>query len=153
MGVIIRNDMAYLAGILDGEGCFSLQLSGHTYRNTIQVSTTSRALRDWLHGQFSGGSSDVDATDSTEELFVWVLASKPKIAELLPHVIPLLIIKRLHASILLEFCQKFNVGKGGTYTEAQYADMHRYHQLLMLANSKGPGSNNIKNKLLKIAGG
>lgn len=145
---------AYTAGILDGEGCFSIQKSGGTYRTTIQVQMTSRAVPAWLHENFGGGHfSSRPATAQTEELFIWVLASKPKIVFMIPWLLPYLKVKNLPATILLEFCTKFNVGRGGTYSVDVCAEMDKYHQLMMLANSKGPGSNALKDRILKIAQG
>jgi len=149
----MSNDISYLAGILDGEGCFSIQKSGGTYRTTIQVGNNSTALVKWLHKSFGGSVSHRAATITEEHQDIWIMASKPAIAKLLPAVIPELIVRRLQASILLEFCQKFNVGRARQYTVEQYQEMAKYHQLLMLANSKGPGSNELKATILNVVGG
>lgn len=145
--------MAYAAGLIDGEGCFSIQKSGGTYRTTIQVAMTSRVTISWLHEQFGGHFGHTPATENCEEIYLWVLAAKPKIATLIPLLLGHLKAKVLPATILLEFCQKFNVTKGGRYTIEQYAEMEKYHRLMMLANSKGPGSNSIKDNIIKLATG
>lgn len=140
---------AYVAGLIDGEGCFSIQKANRTFRTTIQVSMTNRDVTTWLHEQFGGHLGHTPATGNCEELYLWVLASKPELAKLIPQLLTYLRVKRLPALIILEFCQKFNVGKGGTYTAEQYAEMELYHKVMMLANSKGPGSNDIKLRLVQ----
>lgn len=145
--------LAYTAGLLDGEGSFSIQKSSGTYRTTIQVSMTNREVVFWLYSQYGGHFSKRDATATTEELYLWVLASKPRIAELVPRLLPYLIVKKLSATILLEFCLKFNVGRAGRYTSQQYVEIDKYHQLIMLANSKGPNSNAVKDRILSLVQG
>lgn len=144
---------AYAAGLLDGDGCFSIQKSGGTYRTTIQIQMTSRQPVRWLYEQFGGHFGSRPATGNTEALYIWVLGAKPKIAAVIPQLLVYLQTKQLPAMILLEFCQRFNVTRTGRYTPEEYADMDRYHKLIMLANSKGPGSNEIKDNLMKIVGG
>src|SRR3990167_2092114 len=110
----MRSDISYLGGILDGEGCFSIQKSGGTYRTTIQVANNSVELIQWMHKTFGGSIMAAHKETTTCEAgMVWILASKPKIVQLLPTIIPELIVKRVQASILLDFCTKFNVGRSG----------------------------------------
>lgn len=144
---------AYLSGLLDGEGCFSIQKSGGSYRTTIQIQMTNRAVPKWAHETFGGMFGRREATGTTEENYIWILASKPVIARLIPNLLPYLKVKQLPAMILLEFCRKFNIGRGGDYSSTQYAEMALYHDLIMRANSKGPGSNNVKDKLFQVLTG
>lgn len=150
IGLSRREQMAYTAGLIDGEGCFSLQKSGGTYRTTIQVQMTNQNVTRWLHEQYGGHFGHTAPTGNCEEMYSWVLASKPKIAFLIPFILPYLRVKSVPATILLEFCQRFNIGKSGRYSPEQYAEMERYHQLMMLANSKGPGSNEVKAKIVRL---
>lgn len=54
-----ERDLAYLAGILDGEGCFSIGKSSKGYYNLrVDVVNTDRRLIEWLHVNFGGYTGD-----------------------------------------------------------------------------------------------
>lgn len=148
------HDLSYFAGIMDGEGTFSLGNTDGTYRTLISVSNNNKMLIDWIQSKFGGGTRIARASvENCEDQHVWFLASKPKIAQILHYLIPELIVKKVPASILHDFCRRFNIGRGKYYSPSQYQEMAKYHQLLLLANSKGPGSENAKTSLRVILGG
>jgi hypothetical protein len=87
-------DLAYLAGIVDGEGCVEVRfLSGRTARRTgldmrIVVGNTDRRLIDWLVETW-GGRVHVAARAGVRDMHVWTLMvrSNRELCEaLLPHL-------------------------------------------------------------------
>jgi len=56
-----NTDKAYLAGIIDGEGCISVagrksgSRRGRYLTPTLQVTNTRRELLDWLYERYGGG--------------------------------------------------------------------------------------------------
>lgn len=57
MTALAPTELAYLAGIIDGEGCVSLQVrKGRYVTPTIQITNTDRRLTDWLLDHIDGGS-------------------------------------------------------------------------------------------------
>lgn len=147
----MSTDIAYLAGILDGEGSFSVvHTRGSGYANVIQVTVTHKPLIDWLYQTFGGHTTSQPSIGNREATYYWRLAAKPAIRKLLPFVIPYLKVKFLQASILLDFCQRFNVGSGSSYSVEQLEEMDRYCRLSLLANSSGPGSNDLKARILSV---
>lgn len=56
MPVLSKTERAYLAGILDGEGCLSLggRLNARYITPTVQVTNTRYELLLWLHSRFGG---------------------------------------------------------------------------------------------------
>lgn len=46
-------DLAYAAGFLDGEGCFSISKSNH-WKASVSCSNTDREIVAWFHENFGG---------------------------------------------------------------------------------------------------
>lgn len=89
--------LAYLAGIIDGEGCISRQTSSRAW--TVAVSNTSPELESWLKGV--GGlfyypprraSFKLDGS-YTKQRFEWKVSRAWDVLELLVAVKPFLVIK------------------------------------------------------------
>lgn len=51
-----RNDISYLAGIIDGEGCISINHRKKTneYRLRISITSTDKILLDWVQERYGG---------------------------------------------------------------------------------------------------
>lgn len=48
-------ELAYMAGIIDGEGCISLYYNTkQQYACSLQVGSTSTELMSWIHERFPG---------------------------------------------------------------------------------------------------
>ena len=108
-----ESELAYLAGILDGEGCFTLAKgpNGHTFNSRVLVGNTDARLIHWLHDRFGGGVSVRPRLNQRQKpCWMWTLSS----AEIVPFinaVAPFLRLKREQALLLLEY--RTTIGKGG----------------------------------------
>src|SRR5271154_3474661 len=93
-------DLAYMAGIIDGEGCFFISkvpkkegdgyVSEH-YRGLLKIDNTEKILIDWLNAVFSGTSSAVVRCTSSRrferEVFSWV-ATGDRLLDLCEQILP-----------------------------------------------------------------
>lgn len=105
--------LAYLAGIIDGEGTITINSSMQHKRKTIQykprvvVSNTEKSLLNWLQEEFGGSvtfyTSPKKATH--RERYLWRVISLQHIKELLSGCLPFLIIKKEKAILLLQYIE------------------------------------------------
>jgi len=114
-------DLAYMAGIVDGEGCFYIGLipkkkgdgyvSTH-YRGLLKIDNTDHILIDWLNNTFSGTNSAATRSTSSRkferEVFSWI-ATGDRLLDLCEQILPYLTIKKKQCEIMIRFRK--------TYTE------------------------------------
>jgi len=100
-----RDERAYLAGILDGEGCIGMthkrpDFLPNCYAYYIQITNSDENLINWIQERFGGKARRARYT-------VWQIAwyGKEPIRNLLMQVEEFLIVKRVQAKAMLEFCQ------------------------------------------------
>ena len=99
---------AYLAGIIDGEGCLTVGAGKKetciNYNAIILVQNTSRKMIDWLQSKFGGQVYlSKKETEKTKAAWMWRITKKKDIEILLLAVLPYLIVKREQAKVLLNF--------------------------------------------------
>jgi hypothetical protein len=111
--------LAYLAGIIDGEGCIAIRKSKRTgtckstrYAAAVTVGNTSCHLIEQLVGTFGVGCVTYRYPTKTKRAcYLWSLPSRGA-REVLRAVQPYLIVKREQAAVLLEFIDNFDSFKG-----------------------------------------
>jgi len=94
-------DIAYFAGILDGEGCISLHHYNGTkgrYRKTVVVSNNCKELIYWIGSTFGGNVRLIH--HSTYVVEWW---SNEAIYDVLSLVKDYLIVKKRNAEIMLDY--------------------------------------------------
>lgn len=114
-------DLAYMAGIVDGEGCFYIGLipkksgDGYVnehYRGLLKISNTCKSLIDWLDETFSGTCSSIHRSTSskkyTRDVFDWI-ATGDRLLDICEQIHPYLLLKKRHCEIMINFRK--------TYTE------------------------------------
>lgn len=104
-------ELAYFAGILDGEGCLSITSGKRRSTSTaltrstqIYVGNTDPRIIEWIQARF-GGSIALRPTPHPERhkpLWRW-LCSGANIEPVLRAVLPYLIIKREQATVILAY--------------------------------------------------
>jgi hypothetical protein len=105
-------EMAYAAGILDGDGSFSLLLHRSTTKTTwrsfyhpcIQLSNAFKGMSEFLHEKF-GGSLRVKKPQLEHHkiLYVWSLRSRDGCTKMIEKVMPYLKLKMGQANLMLDF--------------------------------------------------
>jgi hypothetical protein len=116
-----QTDLAYMAGIVDGEGCFYIGLipkktgDGYInehYRGLMKIDNTCFDLIEWLDNIFSGTASAVTRTTSSRkferEVFSWI-ATGDRLLDVCEQILPYLVIKKRQCEIMINFRK--------TYTE------------------------------------
>jgi hypothetical protein len=105
--------LAYLAGIVDGEGCFYIGNikqgkygNGLQWHSMLKVTSCDECLILWLEDIF-GGSKDsryrwTSKKKFTRPVFNWQ-ATGDMLDYILPKIIPYLIIKKDHCKIMLQY--------------------------------------------------
>jgi hypothetical protein len=112
--------LAYLAGIIDGEGCLWIGKIGREwkrgyksiqYRGLLKVSTTDKILLDWLLNSFQGTESTSFKYQPKAELsrlvYEWIVTGD-RLADLCRQVFPYLVIKKESCEIMIKFRDTYN---------------------------------------------
>lgn len=107
-----RTDLAYIAGILDGEGSISIsqvkknhKSMGHTLR--ISVTNTNEWICQWLHFNF-GGTIRIRVKGigwGKKDIWEWSIASQ-KALSFLQLISPYIKLKRPQVDLALQFQKK-----------------------------------------------
>jgi hypothetical protein len=107
----LETQLAYLAGIMDGEGTFFIgNFSGNRkngdrhYQTTIKVSCTDKSLIDWLLNTFGGTYAFYEASKvskkSKRDVHIWACTGD-RLLHLCELMIPYLIIKKNQSEIMI----------------------------------------------------
>jgi len=116
-------DSAYLAGILDGEGCLTLSKqdsgNGENITPVIKVNMAAEEVIDELC-ELTGldKKKQINTPDNRKKQWVFKLYAHKEIIQLLEQVKQHMIEKEREAEILLEFCRKRKINN--SYTEEEY---------------------------------
>lgn len=112
--------LAYLAGIVDGEGCLTIykvapakynRFQNPQYRSTLKIANTNFALMDWLNKEFSNMNSghkqhlrSIFKKNSTHErwIYEWEVQGF-RLVDILTQIQPYLVLKRRQSEVLLAF--------------------------------------------------
>ena len=139
-------ELAYFAGIIDGEGCLSLtsgkrRPEGHavTRSTQIYVGNTDPRVIQWIHARF-GGSIALRPSPHPERhkpLWRW-LCSGANIEPVLRAVLPYLIIKREQATLILAYRQTMSmVGSNAFVTDETQKTQDDMIAQLRVLNKRG----------------
>jgi hypothetical protein len=116
-------DLAYMAGIIDGEGCFHIGQATTAYNGNIvrhhrcclKIDNTEGQLIDWLIETFEGLNSARNRWTSKKKyertIHTWV-ATGDRLLDLCEQILPYLIIKKRHCENIIKFRKTFS-GKIG----------------------------------------
>ena len=110
--VLTNEELAYFAGIMDGEGTFSIVIRRrgkyNWYQDSIAVRMGEQPVIKKLHEKLGGRYYERDEVGKTT--FIWQMSSKEarKICNLL---LPYLILKKRQAEIIIEMGEIKQIGK------------------------------------------
>jgi len=135
-----KTTLAYMAGILDGEGHFSIiwHKPHDRYHGIVGVMNTNLDLLEWIHNVFGGSIyRRITPTDKShwKDRYEWRAGNKT-LDFILPPIAPFLIIKKRHAEIMIEFRSTFGLvgGRGNLVTPTVYAKRKRLRENLLILN-------------------
>ena len=111
MDFMTDTELAYLAGIIDGEGCFFIGLFRTkatknllNYQTYIKISNNEKSLIDWVHEK--AGATNIQQDRPTRKSLVNRTCFSSQITgatldALLPRILPYLVIKRRQCEIMM----------------------------------------------------
>ena len=99
-----KENIIYLAGIIDGEGCVKPRKNFQR----CEVSNTSKELIDWLFDNFGGHKIPVKREGNRKLQYRWILR-KEEMKNIFPLIIPYMIIKKSEAEQSLKLAKKIYV--------------------------------------------
>ena len=108
-----QTTLAYAAGILDGEGHFSIifHRPHNRHHAIVGVMNTNKDLMEWLKSTFGGAIYHRVGPYNKphwKDRYEWRLHQRAQEA-VLPSVLPFLIIKREQAKLIIEFRRTFSL--------------------------------------------
>jgi len=143
-----RTDLAYVAGMLDGDGYISICRNRCKPQTMLRVgiSNTNQWLIEWLHFGFGGGISKHKERGNCKTKWNWIISSN-KAVEFLKLISPYLKLKRPQAELAIQFqsgrrwCNKHHpkTDKEKAIEEAQRLLMGKY-------NKRGINSEGVKDE-------
>lgn len=100
--------MAYIAGLLDGDGSFSLlkesRVSGFKYFPCIQLSNVFEGMINFLHHNFGGNKKIKSPQGHAKKVqYVWNVRGLDSCKRVLEKIAPYIVLKKKQAEVLLDF--------------------------------------------------
>jgi hypothetical protein len=111
IGHLSDTDKAYLAGIIDGEGCITIHRrtpkakENPTYALFVEIANTSPALKKWLDERFPDRTYYRHITSAKphhKQGYGWVLSGNRQVMIFLREIAPYLVIKREQAELVAQ---------------------------------------------------
>ncbi len=111
--------LAYLAGVVDGEGCFATPKTGPG----IVVCMADVPVLVWLHEHFSGALSNAyTPPGNSRPRKIWALCRQADLLYLLPRLRPYLVLKGDECDLMLELVTLIRSRKSYNFTDEFIAD-------------------------------
>jgi hypothetical protein len=149
MKSITKENLAYIAGIVDGEGCLSLtggkrlayDSRGKKYRAfqlTFRVVNTSRVLIEWLNQTSGIGTVRLlaDHLDNRKPVHSWLISAND-CRQILPLLLPYLVIKRRQAEIIIDWLKRISGKRGTRMNPTVFAEKLKIVEEMKILNKRG----------------
>jgi hypothetical protein len=111
-----REKLAYLAGIIDGEGSLLLWMNKSSnqrgqFNLRVNVTSTDKCLVDWIFQNFGGSIYECNSPSrksqpNWKKQYVWQI-NRPEMLQFLKEIHPFLIIKKERCEIAIRFRETF----------------------------------------------
>lgn len=124
-------DLAYVAGIIDGEGCisFTLNKTNGELIIRVRVGMTHYAVPQTLQAQFGGAIRVIDRTkNNRKDIMTWEI-SRTGAVNVLAQVYPLLVVKKEQARLAMLYFKHGN--------DLSNADVAKLKQTMNSYNKRG----------------
>jgi hypothetical protein len=132
-------ELAYLAGIIDGEGCFHIcNPGGKTHTLRLFVMNTSKPLIDYLYKTYGGFQYSRKKENSNWKIRHEWFVDRAIVDELMPLLGPYLIIKKEHLEVAIEFRKTFQSRDYHKVPDDIRLVREDCHRRMRFLNKKGP---------------
>jgi hypothetical protein len=105
--------LAYVAGLIDGEGCFGMYYSKRLNRHylTVDIYNSSLELLEWLSDNFPGDHREIKAPSKKIHInwkpqYIWRSNNNDTLS-FLKQVLPYLIVKKQQCLLAIQFRETF----------------------------------------------
>ena len=112
-----REKLAYLAGIVDGEGSLLLWMNKSStdrgqFNLRVNVTSTDKCLVDWIFQNFGGSIYECNSPSrkskpNWKKQYLWQI-NRPEMLQFLKDIYPFLIIKKERCEIAIKFRETYN---------------------------------------------
>lgn len=110
---MLETELAYAAGILDGEGSVRSCLSQGYWRPEITICNTYEPLLDWFIEKFKGRKRIVTGVHQGNFVrYVWGLYATDDVRRFAKLMLPYSKIKKAHLEAIIEFTSEFRWRNG-----------------------------------------
>lgn len=143
-------DLAYLAGIIDGEGCIYARV--YLYKNclntiiSLSVNMNSAGVIHWIHHTVGGEVYSDTAPSRRAELFHWQIRGR-KIVPILQALLPYLKEKKRRAELAIELASLISHAKSGgkrQIAEAEWEERMRIASQIKAFNQNPAGETSVQ---------
>lgn len=105
--------MAYIAGLIDGDGSFSLikekRISGFKYFPCIQLSNVFEDMISLLHENFNGCKKVKKPQGHAKKIqYVWNVRGLNSCKKVIEKILPFIVLKKKQANLLLNYVNNFD---------------------------------------------
>jgi len=110
-------DLAYFAGIIDGEGCFFIQKIKKSgwFQGQLKIDNTDKKLIEWIENVFPGHSSGhlrwTSKRAYERTVHSWVCTGD-RLLDISDQVLPYLVIKKPHCENMIKFRTSYQERRG-----------------------------------------
>jgi hypothetical protein len=109
--------LAYIAGLIDGEGAFMITRSTNwdrptpSYTPRVKIAMTTREPLDFVVEHLGLGKINVEVVrkkrPKSKDIYQWQVHSLTNVHKLCELILPYLVLKKKHAQHLIEYCEHF----------------------------------------------
>jgi hypothetical protein len=117
MSIMNKLTAAYLAGVIDSDGCIDIYrskrkgcVSGYSDRARVRIGMMDKELIEWLKKSFGGYlhyTKRVDTKSKAKPFYVWHLDGGKQLKPFIDAIYPYLKVKKKQAETLKEFMKTF----------------------------------------------
>lgn len=150
-----REDLIYLAGLIDGDGCFfiSERISRdgraiQSYTMNLGIACIEKFLIDWVHSVFGGSVHRWKKQPPRRDLYS-VNFGGNRLTQITKLLLPFLKLKKPHAENMLKIRNTYD-GFGGRYRQPSQEVIETRHQCYLISrkiNSHKPLPKNLSSPL------
>lgn len=144
MSKLTKEQLGYIAGIIDGEGsiclhkCIWKNKNGYFYRPFVKIANSNLDMLIWIKDKLNCGSIKKERANTDKWKAMYILNfSANMIREFLPILIDCLIVKKKQALLLLEFLKMSKRGLPRYFKSNNIKKYDNFYFLIKKLNSRG----------------